>query len=232
MAHNQWDTYAIVYDEGIGPEGEEALHKNIIDPLIFRFLQRYEGLSVLEVGCGNGYLLRKVATKARRVIGLDNSHKLLSIARRNTRGIQNISLDRGDVTKTLPYANERFDVVIANMLLQYVPELKKFAQESARVLKDGGNLIVIVDPPGRALYIRAQELAGKKSEKLLTSASYFTSGKRIKKSLWGEAVLEYYHRPIEGYINPFTPYFYLDTMTELTEDGEMPRILGLKWIRK
>lgn len=229
---NQWDTYASIYNEGIGFEGEEALHKNIIDPLILRYLQNYRGLTILDVGCGNGYLLRKLAHQAHMVVGLDSSRKLLSIARRNTVGLKNLSLDQGDITKTLPYANATFHTVIANMVLQYVPKLEKFAQESARVLKDGGNLIVIVDPPGRTLYVRAQELAGKKSEKFLTSASYFTSGKRTKKSLWGKAILEYYHRPTEDYINPFTPYFHLDTMTELTEDGEMPRIFGLKWIKR
>jgi len=229
MVLNQWDTYAIVYDEGIGSYGQESLHKNLIDPLILRFLQSYKKSAILEVGCGNGYLLKKLAANARMVVGLDSSRELLSIARRNTSGLKNLSLDHGDITKTLPYANATFDIVIANMVFQYVPQLKKFAQESSRVLKHGGSLVVIVDPPGRALYVRAQELTGKKSEKFLTSASYFTSGKRTKKSLWGKAILEYYHRLTEEYINPFTPYFHLETMTELTEDGEMPRILSLKW---
>lgn len=229
---NQWDTYASIYNEGIGVEGQEPLHKKIIDPLIFDYLGNYRNLKILEVGCGNGYLLQKLAGRAHMVFGLDKSKKLLSIAQHNTNKFNNITLNYGDVSKVLPYADSSFDVVIANMVLQYVPKLETFARESARVLKNSGALIVIVDPPARALFVRAQELAGKKSEKLLMPASYFSAGKRIKKSLWGKAMLEYYHRPIEGYINPFTPYFNLDTLTELTEDGEMPRILGMKWIKK
>lgn len=227
--NNQWDTYARVFSNGIGLEGNEGLHKNLIDPLIFRYIGKYSELKILEVGCGNGYLLRKLAAQARIVVGLDSSQKLLSIAKQNTSVIKNVSLDHGDITRTLPYATKTFDMVVASMILQYIPRLEKFAQESARVLKVGGRLIVVVDPPGRALFVRAQELAGKKIDKLLTSASYFAPGKRAKKSLWGKAILEYSHRPTEDYINPFTPYFHLDTMTELSEDGEMPRILGLKW---
>lgn len=228
---NQWDTYARVFSDGIGLEGNEGLHKNLIDPLIFRYIGKYSGLKILEVGCGNGYLLRVLATQARMVVGLDSSKELLTIAKKNTCQMKNISLDHGDVTKMFPYPDKTFDIVVASMVLQYAPKLKTFAQESARVLKVGGRLIVVVDPPGRALFVRAQELAGKKSEKLLSPVSYFTAGKRLKKSLWGKATLEYYHRPTEEYINHFTPYFHLDTMNELTEDGEIPRIFGLKWSR-
>jgi len=70
-------------------------------------------------------------------------------------------------------------------------------------------LIVIIDHPGHALFLRAQELTGKKNEKFLDSASYFQPGLRKKKSLWDKAILEYYHRPVMDYINVFTPYFHL-----------------------
>lgn len=228
---NQWDTYADLYDKGIGIHGD-SLHATLIDPLIFQFLGDKKYDSILDAGCGNGYLLRTLARKAQRVVGIDASEKLLTAAVKNTKGLSNVSIVSGDLSQKLSFDSQSFDVVIANMVLQYLPSLEAFASESVRVLKRNGVLITIIDHPGHALFLRAQELAGKKNKKFLTSASYFASGKRKKKSLWDKATLEYYHRPIEEYINPFTSYFYLDTMNELTEDGEIPRILGLKWSRK
>ena len=67
------------------------------------------------------------------------------------------------------------------------------------------------------------------SDGIGSAASYFISGKRTKKSLWDKATLEYYHRSTESYINPFTKFLQLDTMKELSQNGEMPVILGLKW---
>lgn len=223
---NQWDTYA--YNKGIGPDGD-AFHKKLIDPLIFRYIGENRYHSILDVGCGNGYLLIKLSSKTKSVIGIDNSRKLLSVASHNITGLSNVTAVYGDISQKLPFNSASFDVIIANMVLQYLPSLERISSESARVLKKNGVFIVVMDHPCHALYLRAQELAGSKNDKFLTSASYFVSGKRRKKSLWDKATLEYYHRPMEGYINPFTPYFHLDTMTEISEDGEMPRILGLKW---
>lgn len=227
---NQWDTYADLYDKGIGIYGD-ALHTKLIDPIIFQFLGERKYDAILDAGCGNGYLLKILARKAQRIVGIDASKKLLTAAAKNTKELSNVSIVPGDIAQKLPFDSCSFDVIIANMVLQYLPSLETFASESARVLKTGGLLIVIVDHPAHALFLRAQELVGKKNEKFLTSASYFASGKRLKKSLWDKATLEYYHRPVEEYINPFTKLFSLDTMTELSEDGEIPRILGTKWVK-
>lgn len=225
---NQWDTYADVYDKGIGMDGD-ALHASLINPLIERYMGNKKYDSILDAGCGNGYLLKFLACKVQQVVGIDASKKLLSSAAKNTMGLTNITIIKGDIAQKLSFESCSFNLVIVNMVLQYLPSLKIFASESARILKPGGLLFVIVDHPGRALFLRAQELAGKNNDKFLNPASYFTSGNRLKKSLWGKATLEYYHRPTEAYINPFTQWLQLDTMTELSLDGEMPNILGLKW---
>lgn len=230
MIHNQWDTYADLYDNGIGIQGD-TLHTKFIDPVIFQFLGKTEYGSILDAGCGNGYLLRKLSSHARNVIGVDNSNDLLSIASKNTTGLQRVTTKYADLSKNLPFDSQSFNVIVASMVLQYLSSLHRFASESSRLLNKHGVLIVIVNHPGHALFLRAQEFAGKKNDKFITSGSYFSIGKRRKKSLWDKAILEYYHRPTEGYINLFTPYFHLDKITEVTEDGEMPRILGLKWIK-
>lgn len=227
MSTNQWDTYASLYNKGIGEAGDK-LHQGFIDPLIFGFVGSWKNLSVLDAGCGNGYLVSKLAPLAKRVVGIDASRKLLDFASKQV-SRSNVSFQLTDITKKLPFADSNFDVVVANMILQYLPELDTFAKESARVLKKHGKLIIIIDHPAHALFLRAQELIGKKNEKFLTSGSYFASGLRTKKSLWDKAILEYYHRPLKAYINAFAPYLRLEKMEENSEDGEMPRILGLLW---
>lgn len=208
---NQWDTYAELYDTGIGTNGD-LLHTSLINPLIERYMGNKKYEAILDAGCGNGYLLKILAGNVQRVVGIDASEKLLSTAAKKTKGLSNASIVSGDIAQKLPFKSGSFDLVIANMVLQYLPSLDVFASESARIVKPGGSLIVIVDHPAHALFLRAQELAGKKNEKFLTSASYFTPGKRSKKSLWDKATLKYFHRPLEAYVNPFTKYFSLDSI--------------------
>lgn len=230
MKNNQWDIYANIYDEGIGRTGDK-LHRDLIDPIIFQFLGNYRDLTIIDAGCGNGYLLSKLSKDAKQVIGIDASEKLLELARKNTTGLLNVVLKPCDLSRPWSIA-QKFDIVIANMVLQYLPNLNIFSNESSRILKKDGVLIVTIDHPGHALFLRAQELIRKKNGKFLISGSYFQKGKRTKKSLWDKAILEYYHRPIKDYINTFTTHYYLDRMEELTDDGEMPRILALKWFKR
>ena len=227
MNIQQWNKYASLYNKGIGKSGD-MLHQDLIDPIIFGFINSWKESSVLDAGCGNGYLVNKLALLAKQIVGVDASEKLLKSATSQVLH-KNASFQLADITKKLPFGNSNFDVVIANMVIQYLPLLENFAKESSRLLKVNGKLIIIIDHPSHALFLRAQELIGKKNDKFLSSGSYFKSGLRKKKSLWDKAILEYYHRPIMEYINIFSDYFRLERMEEKTEDGEMPRILGLLW---
>jgi len=228
MDIRQWDVYASLYNKGIGKSGDK-FHQGLIDPLIFDLLGDWNNLVILDAGCGNGYLANKLAPKAKRIIGVDSSRKLLQFAKNQTK-TKNVEFKLANLTGKLPLKNNVFDVVIASMVCQYLPTLNKFSSESSRVLKNKGRLIMVISHPAHALFLRAQELLGKKNAKCLTSASYFKAGKRKKRSLWNKAILQFYHRPLMDYFNKFTPNFYLRQVVEKTEDSEIPRILGLYWL--
>lgn len=230
MVKNQWDRYAKIFDKGIG-DGEEDLHKNYLDPLIFKYLESKNYQNIVEVGCGNGYLLKKLSPYARNIIGLDYSSELLKAAEKRVGSNSNIKLRLSDVSNVLPIESNSVDVIVANMVLQYVPSLSVFSDEAFRILSLGGSLIIVVDHPGHFLFARAQELAGKGNSHFIDTGSYFTEGIRRKNSLWNKAVLEYYHRPLSGYINLFSELMTLKRVDEISQDDEIPRILGLKFIK-
>ena len=224
---NQWNTYSDLYNQGIGNEGDE-LHQELIDPIIFNFLDDYQNKTILDLGCGNGYLTNKLAKKAKKVIGMDFAEKLLLHAKKNF-SADNIEFIQADATQKLPLADNESEVMIVNMVAQYLPELKNLVKEAHRILKKNGQAIVIVDHPAHSLFLRAQKLIGKNDKKFIDLNSYFQVEKRRKKSLWNKAVLEYYHRPISYYVNSFANNFHLVEMREATQDREIPRILGLNW---
>jgi len=227
---SQWDTYAALYDKGMGPGGDH-MHTARIDPLILSFTGNPAGKNVIDLGCGNGYLYTKLPGIS-SYTGIDASRMLIDQASARMGEADNARFIHADITKSLPPDLPKADIVICSMVLQYIEQIDGVAASAAELLVKGGICIIIVDHPAHLLYSAAQAAAGKESAKFVNPGSYFSEGPREKKSLWDKAVLTFYHRPIASYINVFTQRFHLDRMEELSEDGEMPRILGMKWVKE
>lgn len=224
----QWETYADLYHQGKGLAGDD-LHNDLIQPILDDFLGDYSSQIILDAGCGNGFLSYQLARSAKKVVGIDVSEKLLRYANENRKG-ENVSFKKADLTQKLSFQDSQFDIVVSVMVLQYLPQISRFASECSRILKPNGELIVVIDHPCHALFLRAQELVGKKDKKFITSDSYFKSGIRKKLSLWNKVILQYYHRPVSFYLNGFTDYFRLVELKETSSDNEIPRILGFNWL--
>lgn len=101
------------------------------------------GQRLLDVGCGPGTvtsgLARAVAPGL--VTGLDAAADVLATAREHAAetGLANLEFVEGDVY-ALDYADDTFDVVYANQLLQHLSEPVAALQEMRRVLRHGGLL--------------------------------------------------------------------------------------------
>jgi SAM-dependent methyltransferase len=98
---------------------------------------------VLEVGCGEGWLVRRLAAAGARVTGLDPQPAALERARRDDGPDQHARYVEG-VAQELPFAGGSFDAVVFFNSLHHVPEADMDAAlaESARVLRPGGLLYV------------------------------------------------------------------------------------------
>jgi SAM-dependent methyltransferase len=101
------------------------------------------GRRTLEIGCGEGRVARDLIDRGHRVTAVDPSISLVRAA---------LDLDqRGSFLVAdgaqLPFAGQRFDLVIAYNVLQVVAELAGTVREVARVLKPGGRLCACVVHP-------------------------------------------------------------------------------------
>jgi ubiquinone/menaquinone biosynthesis C-methylase UbiE len=106
-----------------------------------------QGLTVLDAGCGEGYLSRILARNGATVTGIDSSASLIeaAVAQSHTDELP-ISYDIGSVGK-LPYTDDAFDLVVCNHLLNDLYDPSIAIDEFARVLARNGRLIILMLHP-------------------------------------------------------------------------------------
>jgi SAM-dependent methyltransferase len=97
------------------------------------------GRRALELGCGTGIFLAKVARSGARVVGLDLTDELLAKARARLAGASNVALLRGNA-ESLPCPDGCFDVVYGSSVLHHL-DLERSLAEVFRVLRPGGSCV-------------------------------------------------------------------------------------------
>lgn len=98
------------------------------------------GMRVLELGCGTGGIWcghEALIQKCQSLVLSDFSEGMLETAKATVSGCPNVRHMVIDI-QDIPFENDSFDIVIANMMLYHVPDLDKGLSEVRRVLKDGG----------------------------------------------------------------------------------------------
>jgi ubiquinone/menaquinone biosynthesis C-methylase UbiE len=97
------------------------------------------GRRALELGCGTGVFLERVARSGAEIRGLDLSEDLLAKARARLAGRPNVALDQGNA-EAMPYPDAHFDAVYGSSVLHHL-DLDQALRESHRVLKPGGRAV-------------------------------------------------------------------------------------------
>lgn len=92
---------------------------------------------MLEVGCGYGYLLARFREEGWDVIGID-PYKGGCAYTKATHGIEAIPA----ILENAGFADETFDVVILNHVIEHMPDPLKSLREINRVLKKGGHFVI------------------------------------------------------------------------------------------
>jgi SAM-dependent methyltransferase/DNA-binding transcriptional ArsR family regulator len=97
---------------------------------------------VLDIGAGDGTVAGMLAARAKRYVCVDISQTLLRAADKRLRGQRNLGLLRADMQR-LPFPDARFDLVLSLNVLAYAENPGKALDEAARVLRPGGELLVV-----------------------------------------------------------------------------------------
>ena len=99
-----------------------------------------DGMRILELGCGTGDMWTSnsnLIAKCAELVLTDFSEGMIQTAHSNIGDFPNVTYRVVDIQE-IPFETNGFDIVIANMMLYHVPDLKIGLSEVTRVLKESG----------------------------------------------------------------------------------------------
>ena len=116
-----------------------------LETIRFEHLDLKEGMTLLDLGCGEGrHTLSAALTAPIHAVGLDMSRRDLTTARNRCGDFESLtktenapSLIEGDGAR-LPFADATFDRIICSEVLEHIHDYETFLREIRRVIKPGG----------------------------------------------------------------------------------------------
>ncbi|MFZ0831080.1 MAG: class I SAM-dependent methyltransferase [Thermoplasmata archaeon] len=142
------DGFGAWYDEKQGDTGD-LWHRTLIDPGLFaRIGPVRPETRVLDLGCGNGYISRRLARAGAHVVGVDQSADLIQRARaREAKDPLEVVYHEADAAHLAMLTDQSFDLGVANMSLIDFENASGAIREMGRVLVRGGRFVFSVSHP-------------------------------------------------------------------------------------
>ena len=169
--------------------------------------------TVLDLGCGYGWHCNYVVEQgARHVIGIDQSEKMLKVAREKFNSPK-ITYMKNSI-ENIQFEKLTFDVVISSLALHYVENYNRLIQELKEVTKPGGQLIFTVEHPVFTAY-GSQDWHYNENGEILHFPvdNYYVEGKR--EAVFLGTKMTKYHRTLTTYLDTLVQQgFQLDRVLE------------------
>ncbi|WP_119166874.1 class I SAM-dependent methyltransferase [Algihabitans albus] len=119
--------------------GRDFYREAFNNPAFLEFLPELTGLSVLDLGCGEGRNTRLFAQRGAHMTGIDISPRLIAAAQAaETAEPLGIGYHIGSYTDLDGFSDSSFDAAVSTMALMDSPGFDRAAQSVHRVLRRGG----------------------------------------------------------------------------------------------
>ena len=105
-------------------------------------LAPFEGLRILDIGCGGGLLSEPMARLGAQVVGADAAARNIPVARLHAEQM-GLEIDyRVTTAEALAEAGESFDAVLNMEVVEHVPDPQAFLDACAALVRPGGLMII------------------------------------------------------------------------------------------
>lgn len=223
----EWDGIADLRMKQIQSKVDLSYHY-ILVPCVMELCAQGNFRSVIDVGCGIGFITQELAKRSSRLIGVDLSSRSIQLARQrfvsnNCVSFLNMSIEE--------YADEMhqglFTLAVANMTLVTAPSLEQIVGAIARLLAPGGHFVFTITHPWfwpHYWKYASESWFDYKKEIFIEAPFKITLQKDVT------LVTTHVHRPLEKYLDALLRYrFVVDRIVEPMPTPEVERMYKEKW---
>lgn len=203
MSENDYDAFAAAYDADNEINAWNAYYER---PAILSLIGEVRGLRVLDAGCGGGAHAVALLERGATLTGVDSSAGMLEIARRRL-GVH-VPLLLADLNEPLPFGDEAFDLIIASLVMHYLPDWSLPLSEFNRLLSHGGRLVFSTHHP-----FMDHQLTGR--DNYFETYRFSETWQRGEKTV----LMRFWHRPLHAMFDALkSAGFHLETLSEPRPD--------------
>ncbi len=238
IAHEWDDISDLRYQQILA--GKDISYDYVLVPEIFRLSKNCDTSSVLDIGCGVGFLTKKLAKICGSIVAIDISEKSLHYARENCKQFHNVIFFKGSVEDFAKQCEQpEYTLAIANMSLITIVNLTKTLKSIHDLIIQGGKLIITLSHPcfWPIYWGYFSEEWFNYSEEIIIEAPFKISSEQ------SDLKTTHVHRPIEKYYEAIVSCgFELETINEpvptesiqskYKKKWKFPRFLAFRCLRK
>jgi ubiquinone/menaquinone biosynthesis C-methylase UbiE len=194
-----WNRVANDWQIQVGDDGDGNRRLNS-DPVLETFAGDVNGLTVLDAGCGTGYLSRKLHKQGARVTGIDFSERMISIARARH---PDLDFRMDSCSELATIEDEHYDLLIANYVLMDTPDLRGTMVAFNRVLKPDGLAVLVFSHP---CFPQGRAAVSEDAEEVWYGWSFpYFDARKCTDPPWAHFRSEFiwFHRPLSDYWKAF-----------------------------
>jgi len=194
-----YDSIARHYAAKIDDRPWNALYER---PATLALLPDVNGKDVLDAGCGHGWYADWLARKGARIVAVDRSREMVTLARERLG--ERARVIHGDVSNLREFlASESFDIILSSLVLHYLEDLSKTFLEWARLLRPRGTLVFSTHHPLH--------------EKRIADPGYLCAELIEEDWDWLDEKMRYYQRPLRDLTEPLSAAnFLIERISEPT----------------
>jgi len=144
ILHKRQDKARKYFDELAGKFGRSYVPGRSWEALAHTLISLIPPLTVADLGAGEGTLSQLLAKKARKVIAIDNSPKMVKFGAQlaKTHGFKNLEYRLGDIEDP-PIAKNSVDLAILSQALHHAIHPERAVAAAHRILKRNGQLAIL-----------------------------------------------------------------------------------------
>lgn len=215
----------------------DTAYASEVVPLAMDLLAPASGHRYLDLGCGEGRMMREIVAARAEAVGVDLSSVLLGSARPSGPVV------RASLPSLSWLADDTVDGVIAVLVLEHLDDCDELFAEAARVVRPGGPFALVINHPLLTAPDSGPIVDPGDDEVLWRFGSYFGAGHTEEPAADGTIV--FHHRSMATLLTSAAAAGWrLERLVEapageerrlrdplLAAQADVPRLLGCRWSR-